>query len=99
MLPSRGDMPVLLMLVPALSQTPRAASQYVNPKICASCHREIADNYGRTGMARSFFGPAAGNTLEDYTHAPEYYHALSDSHYAMVVRGGRYFQRRWQLDA
>jgi predicted CXXCH cytochrome family protein len=50
-------------------------------------------------MARSFFKPASANTIEDYGKTPEYYHAPSDSHYAMTNKGGRYFQRRWQLDA
>ncbi len=72
---------------------------YVDSKICSTCHRDIAANYARTGMARSFFIPASTNTLEDYRKTPEYYHALSDSHYAMSVRNGQYFQRRWQLDA
>ncbi len=48
---------------------------------------------------RSFFRPATANTIEDYAKTPEYYHALSDSHYAMTIRNGQYFQRRWQLDA
>ena len=72
---------------------------YVDSKICATCHRDIAANYSRTGMARSFFVPAAANTIEDFPKTPEYYHALSDSHYAMSIRDGLYFQRRWQLDA
>ncbi len=72
---------------------------YVNPETCAKCHREIALDYARTGMARSFYAPAQANTIENYAKVPEYYHALSDSHYAMTIRGGQYFQRRWQLDA
>ena len=67
-------------------------------KTCATCHREIAADYARTGMARSFFIPGSANTIEDYSKTPEYYHALSDSHYAMTIRNGRYFERRWQLD-
>jgi predicted CXXCH cytochrome family protein len=76
-----------------------ASTAYTDPKRCASCHREIAENYGRTGMARSFYKPASANTIEDYSQRPDYYHALSDSHYAMTIRDGQYFQRRWQLDA
>jgi predicted CXXCH cytochrome family protein len=72
-------------------------SAYIDSKICATCHREIAANYARTGMARSFFKPASTNTIEDYAKTPEYYHALSDSHYAMTIRNGQYFQRRWQV--
>ena len=50
-------------------------------------------------MGRSFFKPGSASTIEDYAKTPEYYHALSDSHYAMTIRSGQYFQRRWQLDA
>ncbi|MDR3701136.1 MAG: tetratricopeptide repeat protein [Candidatus Sulfopaludibacter sp.] len=71
---------------------------YVDSRLCATCHREIAANYARTGMARSFFRPATVNTMEDFREAPEYYHELSDSHYAVTIRNGQYFQRRWQLD-
>jgi len=79
---------------------PRALTEnaFANPNICATCHREIAAAYARTGMARSFFRPGPVNTIEDYAKAPEYYHALSDSHYAMTIRNGEYFERRWQLD-
>ena len=50
-------------------------------------------------MGRSFFKPGTANTIEDYAKAREYYHALSDSRYAMTIRNGQHFQRRWQLDA
>ena len=76
-----------------------SASDYGDSKRCATCHREIAESYARTGMARSFYIPDATNTVEEYDKTPHYYHALSDSHYAMTVRDGQYFQRRWQLDA
>jgi predicted CXXCH cytochrome family protein len=75
-----------------------AQNEYVDSKVCATCHREIAANYTRTGMGRSFFKPATTNTIEDYAKSPEYYHGSSDSHYAMTIRNGQYFQRRWQLD-
>ncbi len=71
---------------------------FVDSKDCARCHREIAASYARTGMGQSFFKPASANAIEHYK-AAEYYHALSDSHYAMAIRNGQYFQRRWQLDA
>ena len=84
-----------------LAQTPSQVSQqsaYADSRACATCHREIASNYARSGMARSFFVPAATNTIEDYSGVPEYYHALTDTHYAMSIRNGQYFQRRWHLD-
>jgi len=85
----------------SLAQTSAVSASlgvYTDSKRCTECHREIAASYARTGMARSFYTPAPANTIEDYAGTPEYYHALSDSHYAMTIRNGRYFQRRWQLD-
>jgi len=70
---------------------------FTDSKACATCHRDIAAKYARTGMGRSFYKPAAANTVEDYAKTPEYYHALSDSHYRMTIRNGEYFQRRWQI--
>jgi predicted CXXCH cytochrome family protein len=81
-----------------MSQGRRDAG-YVDPKLCAACHQDIAANYAATGMARSFFAPTKSNTIEDYAKNPGFYHALSDSRYSMSIRDGRYFQRRWQLDA
>jgi len=87
--------------MPAAAQKSGAAlpgNGYVDSSTCAKCHQEIAANYAHTGMGRSFFIPSKANTIEDYGNA-EYYHALSDSHYAMTIRDGQYFQKRWQLDA
>ena len=71
-------------------------NRYVDPSACAGCHAEIARNYLQTGMGRSFFRPSAANTVETYTSNNQFYHALSDTHYAMEQRGGVYYQRRWQ---
>ena len=87
---------VLLAMLPLAAQTNPGG--YVDSKVCATCHRDIAADYARTGMGRSFFIPGPANTVENYAKTPEYYHALSDSHYSMTVRNGQYFQRRWQLD-
>ncbi len=42
-------------------------------------------------MARSFSRPANVGAIKDY------YHAASDTHFAMFERGGRFYQRRWQV--
>jgi hypothetical protein len=42
-------------------------------------------------MGRSFAAAAPGETVSDF------YHAASDTHYAMSVRDGKYYQRRWQI--
>jgi hypothetical protein len=72
-------------------------NNYIDPRICASCHSQIAQNYLQTGMGRSLFRPAPVNTIEDYTRNNESYHSLSDTHYSMILREGAYYQRRWQI--
>jgi tetratricopeptide (TPR) repeat protein len=72
-----------------------ASPEYADSQACAACHRKIADDYARTGMGRSFFKPAAANTIEAYNGS--YYHALSNTHFSMTLRAGQYIQRRWQI--
>ena len=72
-------------------------AEYVDANVCASCHRQVAEDYRQTGMGRSFFRPAPANTVEDYTRNNEFYHSLSDTHYSMIRRDGQYYQRRWQI--
>lgn len=73
-----------------------AAARYVEPAVCAGCHAEIWQTYRETGMARSFYRPAAANTIEDYAAEEPFYHEASDRYYVMTQRNGRYFQRRYQ---
>jgi tetratricopeptide (TPR) repeat protein len=81
-----------------LEAAPDATSgEYVDARVCAACHRQIADDYRQTGMARSFVRSSAANTIEDYSRQNTYDHALSDTHYAMIRRGGEFYQRRWQI--
>jgi hypothetical protein len=48
-------------------------------------------------MAQSFYRPTPENTVEDYTDKNTYYHQASDTYFAMIQRGGRYFQRQYQI--
>jgi FimV-like protein len=73
------------------------ANPYIDSRVCATCHADIAASYARTGMGRSLFRPAPANTIEDYAGNTEFYHQKSDTHYAMAVRNGEYFQKRWQV--
>ncbi len=66
---------------------------------CAGCHRDVWENYRKTGMGRSFYRPTAANTVEDYSKNNTYYHKASDSYFTMLQRDGKYFQRRYQLDS
>ena len=67
-------------------------------RIPAPSVTEIAANYAGTGMARSFFRPATGNTIEGYLKTPDYYHALRQPLFH-EIRNGQYLQRRWQIGA
>ena len=57
---------------------------------CATCHSKIAATFQKTGMARSFYKPAAIEPVR-------FYHQPSKTWYAMAERGGAYYQRRWRI--
>ena len=73
------------------------APDYVDSRLCAQCHAKIYAAYQRTAMARSFYRPAPGNTVEDYRVNNGYYHPESDTHFTMLERNGKYYQRRYQV--
>lgn len=83
-----------LLLLPMLANF--LVAQPDGSKICAACHREIWHSYRKTGMGRSFSRPSPENTP---IPAAAYYHALSESFFTMLARGGVFFQRRHQLDS
>ena len=65
---------------------------YIDSRVCATCHRSIAESYARTGMGRSFRVPGPADQLEG-----AYYHTASDTYFQMIRRDGRYFQRQYQI--
>ncbi len=73
--------------------------QYVEPQICQPCHADIYESYQGVAMQQSFYKPSRENVVEDYTTANHFYHAPSDRHYRMIQRNGKFYQRRYQLDA
>ena len=75
------------------------SAEFTDPELCQPCHSDIWDSYQQTGMARSLYRPGPENTVEDYNHPDAFHHAASDRYYRMVLRDGRYFQRRHQIDA
>ena len=77
--------------------TPAAPPGYVDAAACATCHKDIAETYSRTGMGRSFYRPRTENAIEDYSRNSTYYHKASDQYYRMYQRDGRYYQRRHQM--
>jgi tetratricopeptide (TPR) repeat protein len=79
-------------LLPLSAQTPTDGS-----RLCAECHAGIFRSYRNTGMARSFFRPQPANTVESYTVGNQFYHDASATHYEMVQRDGKFYQRRYQI--
>jgi cytochrome c-type biogenesis protein CcmH/NrfG len=74
-----------------------AAPGYVEDRVCATCHREIARSYQAVGMAQSFSRPRKEGAIEDFAHAA-FDHPPSGDHYQMLQGddGGLTF-RRYQL--
>ncbi len=70
-----------------------ASSAYADAAICANCHGQIAASYRKTGMGRSFSRVRPEAAIPS---AKPFYHKASDSYFAMISRGGKYYQRRWQ---
>jgi predicted CXXCH cytochrome family protein len=84
---------LMLCLEPAIwNQASRSDSA-----VCSTCHSDISESYRHTGMARSFFRPRPENTIENYTNHNTYYHSASDTHFEMIARSGKYFQRQYQI--
>ena len=74
-----------------------AAGLYADPAVCETCHRDIAVSYHETGMGRSFYRLSAETAIEDFAPGKPFYHEASHTYLAMIERGGKYYQRRWQL--
>src|SRR5689334_10621924 len=84
---TRALLAIAIFVPAALSQVSR----------CAPCHAQIAAGFQNTGMGRSF-SPVHPETFPGKPlFGKPYYHEASDTWYTMLERGGRIFQRRWQL--
>jgi Flp pilus assembly protein TadD len=69
---------------------------YIDSAVCAACHPRIYQTYQQTGMGKSSSRLRAANIVENF--GKTFYHPVSDRHYTMVQRGGKYYQRRHQID-
>ena len=76
--------------------TGNARNAYVDPAWCAQCHADIAKTYALTGMGRSF-SKISGDAVAEKLPSQPYFHAPSQSYFAMVKHDGRAFERRWQI--
>jgi hypothetical protein len=88
-------LPFASLLLSLEGQPPRTSPQpnsYVDARLCATCHSEIAKTYAPTGMARSFY-----SLPPTFTGGNPYHHEKSGTWYATVKRDDGYYQRRWRI--
>jgi predicted CXXCH cytochrome family protein len=76
-------------------QSAATVARYVDPALCAGCHPKVWGTYRLTGMARSFYRPAFGNTIVN-GKTVTFYHKASESYFTMLERDGRFYQGRYQ---
>ncbi|MGH9362739.1 MAG: cytochrome c3 family protein, partial [Thermoanaerobaculia bacterium] len=75
--------------------TAGAAPGYLEDKVCATCHRDLARSFQQVGMARSFYRPRPATDIEDFG-APALVHAPSRQRFTLRRSGERLVFRRDQ---
>jgi predicted CXXCH cytochrome family protein len=95
-----------LVLLCAQAQNPSGAppqprstpeNGYADPALCSRCHQGIAATFGKTGMARSFYRASAQNLAEALRNSKPFFHDASHTYFETFERGGKFYQRRWQI--
>jgi tetratricopeptide (TPR) repeat protein len=74
------------------SRRKEVSNQYVNARVCATCHAEIYQTYRHTGMARAFYPP----TSESFPEPRAYLHKASGIWFQTIQKDGVFYQRSWQ---
>jgi hypothetical protein len=69
----------------SLASTPGAAS-YLDDRVCATCHSEIAGSFQDVAMSQAFLRPAAARPIEDFGALP-FYHASSNLYLELRRQG------------
>ncbi len=74
-----------------------AGNSYVDPAVCGQCHADKVQTFRQTGMGRSFYRLTPETAAEDFKSGLPFHHLASDTYFNVLLRGGKYFQRRWQI--
>src|SRR6185503_7762965 len=69
---------------------------YLEPGACASCHREIAESYARTAMARTFGNVRTGDEFAELKRG-SFQHDASEEFFTVHARDGRSYLKRHQV--
>src|SRR5262245_37045717 len=93
----KGLLPLAALLIwRAPAQSPPANS-YVDPALCSPCHRTIASTFAKTGMSRAFYRATPQNMAEAMKSSKVFFHEASHTYFETSERGGKFYQRRWQI--
>jgi tetratricopeptide (TPR) repeat protein len=76
---------------------PAVDNAYVDSAVCSQCHAAKSRTYRQTGMGRSFYRLTTETAVENFRSGLPFYHPASETYFNMLERGGKYFQRRWQI--
>src|SRR5262245_63791831 len=68
---------------------------YVEPGVCAECHREISESYARTAMARTFGVVRSENGFPELKRGA-YKHDASEEFFNVYARDGGHYIKRHQ---
>jgi predicted CXXCH cytochrome family protein len=76
---------------------PAPSTAYADPVLCAQCHQAIAATFRQTGMARSFYGATPQAMADAVKRVKVFFHEASQTYFETIERGGKFYQRRWQI--
>jgi hypothetical protein len=65
---------------------------------CKDCHADIAAAYQHVSMSQTFARITSAPVIESYGTDKDFFHAPSGMYFRVFQRGGKTYQRRYQLD-
>ena len=74
------------------------SAAYAGDSACRQCHASVFERYRPNAMSQSFQRIGVAPRIEDWKTNNRFFHKASSQHFEMSERGGRFFQRRFQLD-
>src|SRR5262245_42087947 len=89
---------IVLCVAGAQQRSPATVSSdgYLEPGACASCHREIAESYARTAMARTFGAVRSEKEFPELSGGG-FKHDASEELLIAYARDGKPYLKRHQI--
>jgi len=97
----KGGLALVCLLVWVVAGQPQLPSPtsnagYLEPGACTDCHREIAESYARTAMARTFGAVRSENEFPEFKGGA-FQHAASEEIFTLSARDGWPYLKRHQV--